>query len=262
MTNEDYQVVSDTGPFSVIPEWVITAKISHGAVRLYALLARYADYETGVAFPSRRLLGSRLEVSVATVDRFVKELVDIGALEVVKRCDNGTWLSNLYRVRRVASSPNCGGSPMGKATGSPTDEGRGSPTDDELTRTTTNENQLNEKETRTSLIDQVFNEWVTVCGKDRSRTKLDSKRKTRIEWALRNYPLDDVMDAVRGWQNSPFHAGQNSDGRQWNDLTLLLRDAQKLEFFRDRQRQPPAAMAGMKVSATWQRLNELMGGDQ
>lgn len=252
------QIVSDTGPFVIIPEWVILSKISHGAVRLYALLGRYADYETGEAFPSRKLLATRLDVSVATVDRLVKELVDIGALEVFKRCDNGIWLSNLYRIRRVKGSPTDErGSLTSEERGSPTDEGRGSPTSDELTRTTTNENQLNEKKTRLPEVRQVFDLWIQVTGKDEKRTKLDSKREARIVWALKSYPLDDVLDAVQGWQKSPFHAGQNSDGKTWNDLTLLLRNAEKLEYFRDCQRRNEPA--GSRVSDTWRRLAGMIG---
>jgi len=252
------QVVSDTGPFVIIPEWVLVSKISHGAVRLYALLGRYADYETGEAFPSRKLLATRLDVSVATVDRMVKELVDIGALEVFKRCDNGIWLSNLYRIRRVPGSPTSDeGSPTSEDRGSPMREGRGSPTSDELTRTTTNENQLNEKKTRQPEVQQVFDLWLAVTGKDRQRTKLDSKREARIVWALKAYPLDDVLDAVQGWQKSQFHSGQNSDGKVWNDLTLLLRNAEKLEFFRDCQRRPTPA--GARVSDTWRRLAGMIG---
>lgn len=256
--DDNSQIVSDTGPFVIIPEWVIVSNISHGAVRLYALLGKYADYETGEAFPSRKLLATRLDVSVATVDRFVKELVDIGALEVFKRCDNGIWLSNLYRVRRVKGSPTGeGSSPTSEDRGSPKHEGRGSPTSDELTRTTTNENQLNEKKTRQPEVQQVFDLWLQVTGKDRQRTKLDSKREARIVWALKAYPLDDVLDAVQGWQKSPFHSGQNNDGKVWNDLTLLLRNAEKLEFFRDCQRRPEPA--GSRVSDTWRRLAGMIG---
>ena len=89
MTDQGYteDIASDTGPFTIIPEWIIDAQISHGAVRLYALLGRYADYNTGRAFPSRKLLASRLRVSTHTVDRMIVELVNVSAVEVLKRAE-------------------------------------------------------------------------------------------------------------------------------------------------------------------------------
>lgn len=79
-----------------------------------------------------------------------------------------------------------------------------------------------------------FDWWVRVTG--RQQTKLDSNRKTRIEWALKNYPIQDVMDALSGWRHSPFHRGENGDGRRWNNIDLLLRNSEKLEYFRDLER--------------------------
>lgn len=83
----------------------------------------------------------------------------------------------------------------------------------------------------------VFDEWVTVCGKT-GRTQLDHKRRRLIVQALKAYPLDDVLDAVRGWKRSKFHRGENAMGRVYNDLELLLRDAAHIEGFRDMHRHP------------------------
>jgi hypothetical protein len=41
-------------PIRMIPEWVLDAGISDKAIRLYCVLARYADNETHRAFPSTR----------------------------------------------------------------------------------------------------------------------------------------------------------------------------------------------------------------
>jgi hypothetical protein len=37
------KVESDTGPFAIVPEWVIDADISNGALRLYAVIGRYTN---------------------------------------------------------------------------------------------------------------------------------------------------------------------------------------------------------------------------
>ena len=94
---------TDIGPFSIVPEWLLDAPISHGAVRLYALLARYTN--SGLAaWPSRATLAARLRASKDSVDRWIKELVCVEALTVEHRRDatkDGNLInrSNLYTLR-------------------------------------------------------------------------------------------------------------------------------------------------------------------
>ncbi len=101
MTEHPEQVRTDTGPFAIVPEWVIDGDISHGAVRLYAVLAQYAD-ASGGSFRSRRTLATRLRCSVDSVDRFTKELISAGAVTIAPRYDDaGDRTSNLYTVHRM-----------------------------------------------------------------------------------------------------------------------------------------------------------------
>ena len=89
--------------FSMIPEWVLDAKISATAVRLYCVLQRYANSD-GLCHPSRRTLAERCGCSTATIDRAVDELVDIRALVVShRRTERGDQTSNLYTV--VTATP-------------------------------------------------------------------------------------------------------------------------------------------------------------
>lgn len=254
-SSDDIEVNSDTGPFVIVPEWVLLSRVSHGAVRLYASLARYADSVTGTAWPSRRTLATRLRVSDDTIDRWVKELVDVGALFVERRTQTDEVgstrnLSNLYTVIRSKGS----GGRTDAGRGGRKRAGRGTRTDAPQTRTIV---ELEPVEL-TNNVNVVFDAWVEATGKDKKRTKLDASRRRRIEWALNNYPVEDVLDAVRGWRNSSFHAGQNKDGRVYNDLTLLLRDASKLEMFRDCER------SGRRVTAptTWERLAQIAQEDE
>jgi hypothetical protein len=53
----------------MIPHWVIMANISDGALRLYAVLMKYADNDTGTAFPARSTLARDIRKSPDTVDR-------------------------------------------------------------------------------------------------------------------------------------------------------------------------------------------------
>lgn len=85
--------------FAVIPEWVLDLPMSAQAVRVYCCLRRYADNKTGECYPSRRTLAMRSRMSVATLDRCIKELVQHGAITVQRRLNShGDWSSNLYTV--------------------------------------------------------------------------------------------------------------------------------------------------------------------
>tara|TARA_R100000657_G_C4659246_1_gene103066 strand:+ start:90 stop:836 length:747 start_codon:yes stop_codon:yes gene_type:complete len=88
--------------FSIVPEWVIDAPISAQAVRVYAVLCRYADKDDGTCFPSIRTLAERIHVSESTIKRAIKELKTIGAIKSQKRFDKATGeqTSNLYTVMR------------------------------------------------------------------------------------------------------------------------------------------------------------------
>lgn len=93
------EVVADPHPFVQIPAWLIAADVSDRAVRLYAVLATYANNRTGEAWPGRRTLADRLRCSPATAWRATRELVDVGALTVTERTtEAGSQTSNLYRI--------------------------------------------------------------------------------------------------------------------------------------------------------------------
>jgi len=80
------EICSDEGYFAVVPEYVLDADVSPQAVRLYAVLRRYADQRTLRCHPSRETLAGRLHVSSPkVVDRASKELVEIGVLEIIPR---------------------------------------------------------------------------------------------------------------------------------------------------------------------------------
>jgi hypothetical protein len=95
-----------------------------------------------------------------------------------------------------------------------------------------NEDESEETRASRSQIDRVFAAWVESTGRT-NRTELDPKRRRLIVNALKSYPEADVIDAVCGWSCSPHHRGENQHGTVFNDLALLLRDAEHIEKFRD-----------------------------
>ena len=90
--------------FAIVPEWLLDADVSDTAIRLYAVLLRYGQ-SSGARMPGRATLAHRLrKKSVDTIDRAMRELVDIGAVVVEHRYDGPQRLTNRYHLH--ARRPN------------------------------------------------------------------------------------------------------------------------------------------------------------
>jgi hypothetical protein len=94
------QVTTDLR-FSIVPHWIIKHDISDRALRLYSVLAGFADSETNQAFPGRTRLSKELRCSLKSVDRAVSELEAIGAIRKKQRVKDGHYQSSLYTVVRI-----------------------------------------------------------------------------------------------------------------------------------------------------------------
>jgi hypothetical protein len=77
----------------------------------------------------------------------------------------------------------------------------------------------------------VWEAWCASTG--RTGCQFNGKRKRLVRRALQAFPLADLLDAAVGWQSSPFHRGENQQGRVWNDFELIFRDDHHIEQFRD-----------------------------
>lgn len=90
--------------FAIVPEWLLDADVSDTAIRLYAVLLRYGQ-TSGARMPGRATLARRLhKKSTDSVDRAMRELVEIGAVHVQHRYAGGQRLTNLYQLKAVRST--------------------------------------------------------------------------------------------------------------------------------------------------------------
>ena len=87
--------------FSIIPEWILDANVSDRAIRVYSILARYADNETLQAFPSRETIAKRAHCHWRSIDRAIEELIKLGAVTKAHRKNGESYQSNIYTLRRV-----------------------------------------------------------------------------------------------------------------------------------------------------------------
>jgi len=85
-------------PWAVLDDETLTAH----DVLVYATIARYADVNTGIAWPSRATVAQNARCDIKTVDRCVTRLVAAGFLEKRKRkTDLGE--SNVYTVHEIVA---------------------------------------------------------------------------------------------------------------------------------------------------------------
>lgn len=76
-------------------------------------------------------------------------------------------------------------------------------------------------------VQRVFSKWQTVH--DHPQSKLDGKRSRLILAALKNYTADQLCACIEGYKRSEFHQGKNKDGKVYDGLSLMLRDAEHID---------------------------------
>ena len=174
--------------FSIIPEWVTYSQVSDKAVRLYSVLARYADNHTHEAFPSRETLAEKMGCSAKSIDRASQELIRVGA--ITKRQRHNSSLVYTLRVSKgVDTSVQGGWSPLS----------RGVDTDVHLTRTTELEpdNYIEKKAKRATSIPDPFALEDTV---------VDALRK--------KHPSLDIGEQIDAFVD--FHTAKGSVFKSWD----------------------------------------------
>jgi hypothetical protein len=186
--------------FSIIPEWVLDADISDRAIRIYSILARYADNETLQAFPSRDTLGKRAFCNVKAVTKAIEELVTIGAVIKQHRKQGDSYQSNLYTLRRVGPSLTPPRVSPDRGVGSDLTPPRVS--DDPLTRTTEleplNDIQHFEQERQQRLI-QEFNTFWDIYPRKLGK----GEAKGAFVKAVDKFGADVVLEGVSRFASDP-----------------------------------------------------------
>jgi len=79
--------------------------------------------------------------------------------------------------------------------------------------------------------EEIFAFWKTTMSLNGS-TLLTPKRKQKIKQRLaEGYTIERIKNAIVGCSLSPFHNGQNDTRTKYNDIELICRSGEKVEFF-------------------------------
>jgi len=202
--------------FSIVPEWVLDADISDRAIRVYSILARYADNDTLQAFPSRETLAKRCHCHWRSIDRAIDELVSLGAIVKTHRKHGDAYQSNLYTLRRVLPQLSVGTDTT--VTGVVTPESLGTDTGGNLTITT--EREPKEREPDNYISEQFEKFWAAY-----PRKKGKGQARRAFETALKKTNLDTILAGVEAYKANTdldemqFVAYPSSwlNGERWTD---------------------------------------------
>lgn len=159
--------------FAVIPQWIIlNPDLSDGAVRLYALLRRYAD-KSGTAWPKVTTLAEQLDKGPRTIQRMLGELEAVGALRIKPHYhDDGRQGANRYIV--VSENPSL------LAWGGVEDDTDEDDTGDTHNQSHKNESQQGQADNRAALFDAMMVAWLSQTD----NSKLTKSERGRINKAI------------------------------------------------------------------------------
>jgi hypothetical protein len=168
--------------FSIVPEWLLYSNISDRAVRLYGVLARYADNTTHQAFPSRETLADHLQCCTKSVDRASEELIQLGAMTKQHRHNS----SIIYTLKVVEGGRH-------HSPGGWTGESRGVDTGVELTITTKLDPLKRE------LLNSSFDDFWNIYPK-----KQDKALALRsFEKALQRASIEEILTGAARYRDDP-----------------------------------------------------------
>jgi hypothetical protein len=204
--------------FAIIDEWVLDLDISDRAVRLYAILMRYADKDTQKAFPSRKTLAERLRCSPASVDRASMELVESGAMSKEQRYNN-SLVYTLHTSSPVQTPVITGDDSLSSPVTTAISTG------DDLTITTKREPKEQES------LNDVFEQFWEIYPKKADK----ALAKRSLEKALKRTTAERILEGARQYRDDP----RRDDAFTKNPSTWLNADAWDNEYVKPKETAGP-----------------------
>jgi len=90
-------------------------------------------------------------------------------------------------------------------------------------------NTVTSKKTSETDVRRVFEHWQAKL--DHPKAKLDATRRRLILTRLKDFSADDLISAINGVSNSPYHLGENQTKTRYDDFKTIFRDVPQVEKF-------------------------------
>lgn len=111
----------------------------------------------------------------------------------------------------------------------------------------------------------LFNYWLEQTGRSPAANRLTQQRRGRVRARLRDgYTVQQLMAAIRGIANSPWHTGDNPNGKRYDTFDFVMRSAETVERGMDfdvqganRAAAASAGPRGVNIEATRRYYQEL-----
>lgn len=233
MKSLDESVTSDI-KFAQIPHWVLELPLSDKAIRLYAILSKYADNADGTSYPGRGTLAKLMRCHRTSVDRAVQELIDSQCITKQVRYKEGRFTSSLYTVRRIPPNSSIGGSRTHATTPSSADATTSShPCDIELEPVNETIGLLADKppESRIRKADNLFDTLAKACGIN--VTQLTGSSRGQLNKAVKELrdigaTSDQITDKANAYRRQYEKAALTPLAlvKHWPALTIRTRTVQ------------------------------------
>lgn len=213
MKTVEFEGDAEQGGFTIIQNVVLVNNELSVAARLTYILMRFYAWQDEDCWPGQDALAGLLGCTVKTLRGYVSELVSGGLVRVERR---GQGRTNRYILTRL-DGPVSTRLDVVKVTHPYVEE-------DSVKENTEKKDDLS------SRVKEVFDHWRTVMN--HPKAKLDPSRRSKIGARLRDgFSVEELKSAIDGCRSSEWHMGQNENKRKYNDISLICRDASRVEAF-------------------------------
>jgi Helix-turn-helix domain len=238
-------------------DWAMSFRAKDATQRLILVSMGYvADAHGWNSYQSNKSLAEDGLCSERTVSRHLRELMEAGVIEITipsRRARPTTFrlialdpdrqydpdrsddrlASQSRRQKSGTPSAEPVGSPMGRQC---LDNDSPNPASSPLIGTGSGVGSKPVGQARpVSDVQRVFDAWIEATGRT-GRSKLTGDRQGRIIRYLKDYPVEDLVDACRGIMKHPHYRGENDRNEVYTDLEHCLKGPKQIELFRDLHR--------------------------
>lgn len=95
--------------------------------------------------------------------------------------------------------------------------------------------------TEAEAISEIFAYWASVMNKPKA--VLDEKRRALIRLRLKDWTAEELHTAIAGCAGDAWSQGDNNRGKPFNELSLILRDNERIERFIELAKTPRRAQS-------------------
>jgi hypothetical protein len=104
-------------------------------------------------------------------------------------------------------------------------------------------------EQNTDVVSEIFEFWKSTMTLNQKTLLTPKRRKVIKDRIKQGYTIERIKNAIVGCSLSPFHNGQNDTNTKYNDIELICRSGEKVEFFEQKLNDKPPSLPQEELDA-------------